>query len=492
MPDAAAVVLFHPRSDLSPGPLATHELPLALLSVAAPLVRAGYRVSLIDQRIEQDWRERLLAELAAEPLCVGVTATTGPQLLHGLEASALVKRHSRAPVVWGGVHASLLPEQTLAEESIDFVVQGEGELSFLELVRAIGCGRAATPIAGVWRKEGGRAVSGGPRPFIDLDQQGPLPYQLVHERRDVGRRMRQLVFASSRGCTYPCAYCYNTTFHRRRWRALSAETAVEHIRDAVARTGTRRLYLVDPHFFLDLDRARGILAGIARANLDLTLARLSIRLDSLLALTDEDLVLIRKAGCRALAVGVESGSPRMQELLRKPIDMPGLLAANRRLGRFAIVPVYYLMLGLPGETEHDLRLTADLMTRLADDNPQAVELPNLFTPYPGTELFDVAVAHGFVPPTRLADWARCTFHREADQCSWLSQRMSHLVDLVHFCALFLGDLGRWKHTAHAGPVGMLLARLYAPIARKRLDTFTWQFPLELNLARALRLYGNDA
>ena len=494
MGDAPLVVLIYPRSVTGWQAQPWCDLPLELLNVATPLVHAGYQVRIIDQRVDEGWRGRLLAELARTPVCVGVTSTTGPQLRHALEVSRLVKQHSRVPVVWGGVHASLLPEQTLAEDSIDFVVQGEGEVSFFELVQALVRGESVAGIPGVWCKDGACAVSGGQREFIDLDRQPPLAYELVdvpkYTRTVFGTK--RLSFSTSRGCTFPCSYCYNTTFHRRQWRALSANVAVEHIKDFVSRTSARGLFLTDANFFLDMDRARNILAGVMRETPGLVFSRLHVRLDALLRMSDEDLALIERAGCRCLAVGIASGSERIQKLLRKPIDGPGLLDANRRLRRFSIVPLYFFMIGFPGETEEDLRATVSLFTRLVRENPRAMKSVNVFTPYPGTALFDLAVSHGFRPPARLADWSSLNYRSVASHAAWLPGNLCRLVEMLDFCSFFVGDSSYLKPVKATHPLVVLLANLYAPIARKRIETFTWRWPIEIKLARALGLYGKQS
>lgn len=108
-------------------------MPLNLLVVAAPLVKKGVAVRIIDQRVDPDWQKHLIEELKMEPRLVGFTCLAGQQILYGLEASRLVKKHSKAAVVWGGVHFSMLPEQAIANPLIDFVIIGEGEQTLLNL-----------------------------------------------------------------------------------------------------------------------------------------------------------------------------------------------------------------------------------------------------------------------------------------------------------------------------------------------------------------------
>lgn len=159
------VVLVHPHAAAGRSVQPWCDLPLELIAVGSPLVRAGYRVRIIDQRIDAAWRESLDRELAHGVVCVGVTSTTGPQLRHALEVSQAVKSRGEVPVVWGGTHATLPPEQTVERPEIDFVVQGESERTFEELVAALDGGGPVDGIPGVWSKQGGRAVSAGTRPF---------------------------------------------------------------------------------------------------------------------------------------------------------------------------------------------------------------------------------------------------------------------------------------------------------------------------------------
>ena len=153
------VILVQPRARLSRAPIRTARHappPIGLLSVATPLDIAGYKVRIIDQWTEPNWEQILLAELRTRPICVGITAMTGAQIHWALKASELAKRNSDVPVVWGGVHASLLPRQTLENPYIDIVVQGEGEETFFELVRALCNRQPLDMVKGIWFKDSGQ------------------------------------------------------------------------------------------------------------------------------------------------------------------------------------------------------------------------------------------------------------------------------------------------------------------------------------------------
>jgi len=170
------VVLVYPKVRLDRPIWEEIRIPLGLLTIATPLDIAGYKVKIIDQRVEKYWKKILLDELKKEPICVGISSMTGPQIKYALEVSKLVKQNSNIPVVWGGVHPSLLPEQTLKNDFVDIVVQGEGEETFYELVRALKDKSTLNGIKGIWYKEDGKLKRNPPRPFIDLNQQ---PFYLI-------------------------------------------------------------------------------------------------------------------------------------------------------------------------------------------------------------------------------------------------------------------------------------------------------------------------
>ena len=318
----------------------------------------------------------------------------------------MVKRHSDVPVVWGGVHPSLLPQQTLENQHIDIVVQGEGEETFLELIGALANRQPLAEVKGIWYKEGCKIKQNPPRPFIDLNQRPPISYHLVDLKKHMNTVLGvdYLHFETSRGCPFNCAFCYNTCFNRRQWRALTAEQTLfrmKHIKDEY---GVKGFAFLDDNFFTSPDRAHQILEGMVQQKFGIFWRKGDIRLDLLSQMDDDFLSLIKRSGCRYLSIGVESGSQRIADLMRKEIDVSQAISVNQRLARYQIRVRYLFLLGIPGETETDLVETASLMLRLVDENQKAREGIQVFVPYPGTELFDISVQHGLAVPQKLEDW----------------------------------------------------------------------------------------
>jgi anaerobic magnesium-protoporphyrin IX monomethyl ester cyclase len=489
------VILIQPRHRISRAPnrVTRHApLPAGLLSVATPLDVAGYKVRVIDQWTEPDWEETLLTELKTKPICVGVTAMTGGQLWGALKASEIVKRNSDVTVVWGGVHSSLLPRQTLENPYIDIVVQGEGEETFFDLVRALGNRQPLDKVKGIWYKDSGQIRQNPPRSFIDLNQQPPLSYHLIDLKSHMASTygIDALPIETSRGCPFDCSFCYNTSFNRRHWRAMDTEQTLFRIKRVVEQYGIRGFVFADDNFFTNLNRAHDILEGIVKQKLNIIWGKGDIRLDQLAQLDDEFLELIERSGCHSLAIGIESGSQRIADAMRKGIDVSQAIPVNRKLAKYRIMMSYLFLLGIPGETEADLAKSASLMLKLLDDNPKARNGVQVFVPYPGTELFDLSVQHGLQMPRKLEDWATYGWINRKVEYPWLSAEMKGLIRMLSFCGAFMPSDKRMKQfSADVSPVISLIAKLYYPVARVRVKGLHYKFMPEIKVAELLGYSG---
>ncbi len=216
------VVLVYPRHTKGWHAQPWVDIPIGLVCIATQVERAGYQVRIIDQRIGTEWQAVLRKELEKDPVCIGISTSTGPQLKYALEISRIAKEYGNTPVVWGGVHPSLLPEQTLQNGDIDIVVQGEGEETFLELVQAIEGKLPLSAVKGLWYRDNGCIRHTGLRPFVDLNKQSPLSYHLIDPRKYIMIvfGVERLSFSTSRGCPYKCTFCTQTVFNMKKWRSM--------------------------------------------------------------------------------------------------------------------------------------------------------------------------------------------------------------------------------------------------------------------------------
>jgi anaerobic magnesium-protoporphyrin IX monomethyl ester cyclase len=445
-------------------------LPLNLLH-AATLVAKSYDIRLIDQRIDKNWQKTLSDELSGPVLCVGLTTYTGKMISSALEISRFVKERSNAPVVWGGIHASLLPEQTLRNMYIDIVVQGEGEITFFELAEALKKKASLRGIEGLWFKEKGEIHQNPQRPSVELNDLPDIPYHLV----DVGqympmyRKRPSIALQTSRGCIYHCSYCYNTAYNSSTWRSLSAENTIKRIKNVVNKFKAGNIYIIDDNFFIDLDRAKKITEGIIKENLNIEWQIQGVGFNEIEKMDDAYLKLLEESGCVRLTCGLESGSERIRKILNKTKSIKSIVQINRRLSKYKILVFYSFITGLPGETLDDLRKTIGIIFQILKENRMARNSPiYTFVPYPQTPLIKMLEKEGYNFPDKLTGWENYDFGNLGyEGIPYVSDDLRKIIKLnfLYYLCFFLDKKLLEYETSK---IIKFLALIYKPIARFRV------------------------
>jgi radical SAM superfamily enzyme YgiQ (UPF0313 family) len=189
------ILLVFPGRFRAPDP----QVPLQLLHVASALRQAGYRARIVDMRL-QDY----LAVDLGDPVFVGVTCMSGPQIRYGLELARRVRtERPRCPIVWGGVHPTLLPEQTAASQFVDVVVRGESELVIAALADALAAGEPLDDVNGLTYRTDRTIQSTPDAELIDLDGiPVGLPYDLLELDRYPTLQAGRVHMQTSRGCPH--------------------------------------------------------------------------------------------------------------------------------------------------------------------------------------------------------------------------------------------------------------------------------------------------
>lgn len=441
--------------------------PLGLLCAASVICRE-MEVRVVDQRLDSGWRARLAAAIDGETVAVGLTAMTGQMIFHALEAAREARRHTPVPLIWGGIHASLLPAQTVAHELADYVVEGEGEAALAELARRLASGADTDGIPGVWRKKEGKAEAPPQASLLDVEALPPVPYHLVdmgkYAQTYNGRKI--FFYQSSRGCPCRCAYCYNRTFSRGRLRAKSAELALKEIKDLRARYDFSLVYLLDDNFFIDQRRAMAILNGLKMMGLGCVLQGVDI--ETLARMRDADLDFLEECGVVRLTIGVESGVDRVR---RDIMNKAGNLELARgQVARFSgrkIVVFCSFIVGLPTETREEIRSTLDFgmeILKLGDN----FRIPQfyIFSPYPGTEIFSGLERDGVLFPGKLEEWGGYEW-----DYSHMHENSPQLKDFLERACFVSKFLDRKMDDYGAGSKALrIIYNLYRPFAWFRLKS----------------------
>jgi len=480
------VVLVHPLDGIY-NRVYKPWLPLSLLSVASTLVEDGYPVQIIDTRVDASWRRTLVEAVRRNPLCVGVTTMTGSQLLTAMEVSRTVRKaDARVPIAWGGPHPSLFPEPTLESPLVDMLIVGEGETSFRQTVGKLETGDPPEGVPGLFRKGNGGISRNPAGPFLDLDSLPDLPYHLVPMEEHLHKYFsepRVVEVETSRGCPFSCKFCYNQLYSKRRFRAQSPQKVLHTLRKLHRDYGISAFHFIDDAFFTNRDRASRIMEGILEEGLRLKLGFQGVRISHINALADEELRTLVRAGVRFVQFGVESGAPRILELIDKKLRVEEVVETNRRLARFPeIIPLYNFMCGFPTETQQEILESTKLAWRLLRDNPQAIVSPfHQYKHYPGTELHALAKTDDYRTPKNLREWGNFDWTE-----SILSEKPRELMDLMKKVETVTILADRKMEMQTDSPVMRAVARLYRPVARFRLKNGFYRLMVEHRFLSAFK------
>ncbi|OGJ90243.1 MAG: hypothetical protein A2487_02790 [Candidatus Raymondbacteria bacterium RifOxyC12_full_50_8] len=436
-------------------------IPNSLLVLAEALLKHGYQPSIIDMKV-QDWRAALNAIDIDLLLYAGIGTLTGPQIQYGLEiARALREKRSDLPIIWGGVHPSLLPEETVAHDLCDAVVRGEAEETVVELAQRIEAGESYYNVRGCTFKLEGKIVSTPDRDWTDLDAIGLLPYHLLDMKKyDIDS---YFTYHSSRGCPHNCGFCINLAYNKKTFRAQSAEKIVNNIEHILRPYGVKTIYFTDDNFLVNRQRIETMARLIIERGLKFDWIA-SCRFDYFVKYDARFLSLLKESGCVRLGYGAESGSRRILEYIDKGITPDQVLSSvqKARDAGIKMMPVSF-MYGFPGETRDDLLASLDLIDKIRETTGANTVINGIFlmTPYPGIPLSDELKKMGFQFPSSFEAWGRYTMGEVVDKrIFWLDR--DYLIEA--FCAAniarfhFFVQIGAGKRLK--SPLLRLLYRLF--------------------------------
>lgn len=378
------------------------QVPLPLLHVAGALQRSGYKVRIFDMRLN-DYRSFRIGD----PVFVGVTCMSGPQIRYGLAFARKVRAENpRCPIVWGGVHPTLLPEQTAASGFADIVVRGESELVVGPLADRLAAGEPLDDVHGLTYTTDGTIHSTPDADLIDLDDIPlELPFDLLELERYPTLQAGRVHMQTSRGCPSRCGFCYNSTFNKRRWRGKSPQRVVAEMTCLLERfPHVKIIDPVDDNLFVDQRRAEEICNGLLSRGPKVAW-RANCRFDYVARYREDFISLVEEAGCMELDFGGESGSERMQEFVCKDVSADEILQSAENLRRWApsIDPFVSWLSGLPGETYADMEKTFDLMDEMGRLNPRTQHYGIfMYTPFPSPLL--ESLPPEFTLPQSLEEW----------------------------------------------------------------------------------------
>jgi len=361
-------------------------IPLNLVYLAGSARAAGVTPEIYDaQTLNHGYPEieARLVEARPDYLAVGAITATVNEALRTLE---LAKRLNPGTVtILGGVHPSFMYRELLAQgDAVDFVVIGEGEATFQELLEVLERGDDPAGVAGLAFRRSGEIVVTAPRaPVADLDALEPA-WDLVHwpdYRYQVLPDSRLASVSSSRGCAHDCTFCSQQVFWSHSWRARRPERVAEELELLNTRYGVTVVQFTDEHPTRDRARWEALLDLLIEKGLPVQLI-LETRIPDLIR--DRDILgKYRKAGVIHVSLGVESLEQARLDATRKGQSVEQAQEALELLRDNGIVSEISLVLGFPEETVQSVAQALKFAQLL---NPDAANFMAL-TPWPYTALY---------------------------------------------------------------------------------------------------------
>jgi len=411
------VLLVNPRFRL---PIDTRTTPhLGLAYLAAVSQQRGDEVRVFDADVEDESITDVVRDF--HPQVVGITANT-PQVKQAWRTAQAIKSLLNVPIVLGGPHPSVLPEESAARPEVDIVVRGEGEQTWLHLSDIVERGYATAPtfsaadllderagllegIAGISYQTADGAMHYQPDrpPIADLDG---LPWPAYHYFRmerytnlqpatDAIEGARSFSILTSRGCPYRCTYCSQSIMPQR-WRARSPENILAEWRHLVEDLGAQEIGVLDDSANIKMERLMQ-LSDLLIANRLNHVPWIFVNGIRANLASRELLARMKQAGLKRTAFGVESGDPDILRSIDKRIDLDTIRQAFQNARAVGLETIGFFIIGLPGETEATMERTI----RFACELDPLIANFSMMTPFPGTRVYEIVRQQGRL---LMKDW----------------------------------------------------------------------------------------
>jgi len=474
------ILLIYPKMGMS-GNLVQH-MPLSLLYASVDSIKSGFEIDIVDVRLHpNNWEYKISNKVTADTVLIGISVITGTPIKNALEITRWAKnKYPHISIVWGGPHATFNGREILDEPNIDFAISGYGSLPLSLLARNLIKDKGApalSEIRGLFYREKGAVLINLPEEKFEIFNFRDIPYYLIKEDMDLYGQLdsgeRIFSIYSAMGCPYNCAFCSSPAQYRKikkKYEPISTMEVVDHIEYVHREYQASYIYFIDDDSFVDIERVEKIIDEIHKRGISVRLGFRGARINEIKKMSDGYLNKLANSGTNILHIGAESGSQSILDMIRKNCTVEDIIEVNLKLARHPeITAAYNWIVGLPGETLHDLYLTRKLILRIIRDNPNSIIfIPNKYRPLPGTELYNAALKHGYVKPKLIEDWYE--IEAENDYCPpWYSKKAIKTIHMMQVTSYFIDGKITKVNTGKTlrFRLARLMAFLYSPIARIR-------------------------
>ncbi|WP_163192199.1 B12-binding domain-containing radical SAM protein [Clostridium thermarum] len=354
----------------------------ALLTLGTMLDLNGYNPILMDFCYEKITASELINLIEQrKPILIGISVFTVNMHMALKIAKFIKNKFVDIPIVMGGPHATLMPDDLICSQYVDFVVRKEGEATLLELVEAITSDEeriSYDEIPGLLFKREGSIIKNKLRPLItDLDLM-PL---LKRELMDITKYTYIINIITSRGCPGNCVYCAARTLSGNAYRSRDVEGVFLEIvlMKGFIKDRLKNIYIIDDTFTAIPQRVRKFVELINECNLNIPW-RCQSRVD---VMTEELLKILSSGGCSEVLYGIESGSQEVLDKIRKNIDLEHAKTIVKATYDNKMMPILSFIIGHYCDTKETMELTYEFIKEASELYKADIHL-NFNTPIPGT------------------------------------------------------------------------------------------------------------
>lgn len=364
---------------------------------------------------------------------VAMSVMPGPQLVSAVPLARKIKaRYPDLPVAWGGFFPTLYPKPVLNADYVDWIVRGQGEETFLELLEVLDGDRDPKSVDGLCFRDGEESWVGQERAWKGPEELPRVPYDKIDvddyiHPTFLGRRTA--VHQTSIGCPYGCKFCGVISFWGRRQKFESPARTEEQLRFLVEEHGIDALHFYDNNFFVDEEHAVELAGRIEPLDLNWWCES---RVDAMLRFSDDTWRRLRRAGLKMVFFGAESGSDEVLERMNKNLTTDQVRELAARTREHGIIPEFSFVFGGPDDPEGEIDTTLSFIRELKGINPECEIIPYFYTPTPqrGDTYGDVDPLSG--TPAELEEWTRPEWVRwmthEDPDVPWMTEDLKEKVE----------------------------------------------------------------
>lgn len=404
------------------------DIPLSVISLANSL-HGKYEIEIIDERINPI---NHINYILKDVIAVGISSTTSYQIVNGLRFAKKVRNYNKEiRIIWGGWHPSLMPEETLQNELVDIVIQGQGEGIIDRLIACLEKSQDLYVVPNIlYKSKDGKIIRTPKQEFYDLQmpQSMKMGYMYVNMENYIHSgwgNQKILGYESSRGCPFSCKFCSISALFRCKWYGIPAGNIYEDICHLKNKFHIDAIHFFDNNFFVDKNRVFMLADMLMKGNIDIKWDG-TVVIQQFLKLNKKEIELLKLSGCYRIIAGVESGDDEVLNYIHKRHQKEDVLDLVRICKEYELLPSLSFMVGFPWNPEKDTEHTIRLIEDIKHIYHETEIMLFIFSPYFGTPLYDIAKASNMVFPENLDGWAQFTYDKP--NTPWLSENLKRKIN----------------------------------------------------------------